>query len=91
MTSPTAGGRASPSSITMALAGSAVRQDGRSASLTAPSGVAQQALLRAALGDAAAAPAAIGLVQAHGTGTALGDPIEAGSLSAVVLGARSVA
>ena len=60
--------------------GSAVRQDGRSASLTAPNGLAQQELLHAALSDAAEIPAALGQIEAHGTGTALGDPIEVGSL-----------
>ena len=60
--------------------GTAVRQDGRSASLTAPSGVSQRELLVAALRDAAIAADDLGLHEAHGTGTALGDPIEAGSL-----------
>jgi len=60
--------------------GNAVRQDGRSASLTAPNGQAQQGLLAAALQDAGAAADSLTLNEAHGTGTALGDPIEAGSL-----------
>ena len=64
--------------------GSAVRQDGRSASLTAPNGQAQQGLIRAALGDAAVTADALTLSQAHGTGTSLGDPIEAGSLMALL-------
>ena len=59
------------------LRGSAVRQDGRSASLTAPNGQAQQGLLRGALQDASLQAQAISLNEAHGTGTALGDPIEA--------------
>ena len=58
-----------------------VRQDGRSASLTAPNGSAQRTLLVMALG--AMAPMLVGSVEAHGTGTALGDPTEAGALSAV--------
>ena len=70
------------------LLGSAVRQDGRSASLTAPNGQAQQGLLAAALQDAGASADALVLNEAHGTGTALGDPIEAGSLVAAVLSAR---
>ena len=81
----TAGGAAA------SVSGSAVRQDGRSASLTAPNGQAQQALLRAALADAATAPDALALGEAHGTGTALGDPIEAGSLNTAVLENRSKA
>lgn len=69
--------------------GSAVRQDGRSASLTAPNGPAQQGLLRAALADAALLPDSICINEAHGTGTALGDPIEAGALAAAILTPRA--
>ena len=65
--------------------GSAVRQDGRSASLTAPNGLAQQGLLRASLEDACMAASDLSCAEAHGTGTALGDPIEAGSLASTVL------
>ena len=60
------------------LLGSAVNQDGRSSSLTAPNGPAQQAVVRAALLGGALAPGAVGDLQLHGTGTALGDPIEVG-------------
>ena len=70
------------------LRGSAVRQDGRSASLTAPNGQAQQGLLRGALDDASLEARVLSLHEAHGTGTALGDPIEAGSLAVAVLAAR---
>ena len=72
----------------LGLFGSAVRQDGRSASLTAPNGQAQQGLLVAALQDASTSVDTLALNEAHGTGTALGDPIEAGSLVAAVLSAR---
>ena len=58
------------------LLGIAVRQDGRSASLTAPNGQAQQLLLEAALADAASCGDELNSLQAHGTGTSLGDPIE---------------
>ena len=73
------------------LAGAAVRQDGRSASLTAPNGQAQRGLLRAALADAGVEPASLSRMEAHGTGTALGDPIEAGSLAGAVLSSREEA
>jgi len=66
------------------LVGSCVRQDGKSASLTAPNGQAQQGLLWAALADAAMRPSEVAIVEAHGTGTALGDPIEARSLVALL-------
>ena len=65
------------------LDGSAVRQDGRSASLTAPNGSAQRVLLLTTLCSATIAPSEVACVEAHGTGTALGDPTEAGALSAV--------
>jgi 3-oxoacyl-(acyl-carrier-protein) synthase len=77
--------------VTVGLLGSAVRQDGRSASLTAPNGQAQLGLLVAALQDAGTPVAMLALNEAHGTGTALGDPIEAGSLAAAVLSAREEA
>merc|ERR1711995_278751 len=67
----------------LTLRGSAVRQDGRSASLTAPNGSAQRTLLLVALGRAALDGSEIGRIEAHGTGTGLGDPTEAGGLAAV--------
>lgn len=63
--------------------GSAVNQDGRTNGLTAPSGAAQQAVIRQALDNAGLSPADIGYVEAHGTGTPLGDVIEANALGAV--------
>jgi acyl transferase domain-containing protein len=64
------------------LRGSAVNQDGRSNGLTAPSGMAQQAVIRAALAEAAIEAEQVEIVEAHGTGTLLGDPIEFSSLGA---------
>jgi acyl transferase domain-containing protein/acyl-CoA synthetase (AMP-forming)/AMP-acid ligase II/thioesterase domain-containing protein/aryl carrier-like protein len=58
------------------IRGSAIRHDGRSSSLTAPNGVAQRAVIRAALADANTGPEHIDYLEAHGTGTSLGDPIE---------------
>ena len=58
----------------MQLGSSAVRQDGRSASLTAPNGSAQRTLLLAAIGRTGLSPMEIGWSEAHGTGTGLFSP-----------------
>ena len=63
-------------SIQAVIRGSAMNQDGRSGSLTAPSRSAQVQVIQAALKDAGLSPERIGYVETHGTGTALGDPIE---------------
>ena len=57
----------------------AVNQDGRSSGLTAPSGLSQQAVIRVVLRAGSLAPKDIQLLQMHGTGTSLGDPIEFGA------------
>ncbi|MEU0133894.1 beta-ketoacyl synthase N-terminal-like domain-containing protein, partial [Streptomyces sp. NPDC006296] len=62
--------------------GSAVNQDGASNGLSAPSGAAQQRVIRAALADAGLGAPDVDVVEAHGTGTRLGDPIEAEALLA---------
>jgi acyl transferase domain-containing protein/NADPH:quinone reductase-like Zn-dependent oxidoreductase/SAM-dependent methyltransferase/acyl carrier protein len=68
--------------------GSAANQDGASASLTAPSGPAQEAVIRQALARAQLTPGDVQFVEAHGTGTSLGDPIELRALGAVYGAAR---
>ncbi|WP_051756944.1 type I polyketide synthase [Nocardia sp. NRRL WC-3656] len=65
------------------LRGSAMNSDGRSAGLTAPNPLAQREVVRDALADAEVRPAEIGYVETHGTGTALGDPIEIEALAEV--------
>jgi len=70
------------------IRGSAMNQDGRSAGLTAPNALSQKALLRQALAAAGVGAERIGFVETHGTGTALGDPIEVEALRDVVGGVR---
>lgn len=65
------------------ITGSYSNQDGRSTNISAPSGKAQQALVRRALENAHRRPDEIDYVEMHGTGTALGDPVEVHSLKAV--------
>ncbi|WP_336779438.1 condensation domain-containing protein [Paenibacillus illinoisensis] len=62
--------------ILAVIRGSAVNQDGRSTNLTAPNGLAQQAVIRQALNQAGLHPDQINYIETHGTGTLLGDPIE---------------
>jgi acyl transferase domain-containing protein/NADPH:quinone reductase-like Zn-dependent oxidoreductase len=64
--------------------GSAVNQDGHSTLLAAPNGLAQRAMLAEALGAAQLDPSRIGFIEAHGTGTALGDPIEVEAIAEIV-------
>jgi acyl transferase domain-containing protein len=66
------------------IRGSAVNQDGRSTLLTAPNGPAQEAMIREALAAARLQPEHIGFVETHGTGTALGDPIEVEAIAATI-------
>jgi len=61
------------------IVSTAVNQDGRSSGLTAPSGLSQQAVIRLALTAGGLAPDHLQMLQMHGTGTPLGDPIEFGA------------
>ena len=67
------------------LCGTCLNQDGRSASLTAPHGPSQQECIRHSLREAAIKPLDIQIQELHGTGTALGDPIEVGALRATMM------
>jgi malonyl CoA-acyl carrier protein transacylase/thioesterase domain-containing protein/aryl carrier-like protein len=64
------------------IRGSAVNSDGASNGLTAPNGPAQERVIRAALAASGLTTADVDLVEGHGTGTSLGDPIELGALHA---------
>ncbi|NRB36648.1 MAG: polyketide synthase dehydratase domain-containing protein, partial [Rhodobacteraceae bacterium] len=65
--------------------GTAVNQDGRSSALTAPHGPSQQQVMRMSLQSSGLDAWCVQVLQMHGTGTPLGDPIEVGAASAVLL------
>ncbi|MEH0581521.1 polyketide synthase [Streptomyces sp. B21-108] len=67
---------------------SAVNHDGGAGGLTVPNGRAQRALLRSALAGAGLTGDAVGYLEAHGTGTPLGDPIEVGAAAEVLCADR---
>jgi amino acid adenylation domain-containing protein len=68
------------------IRGSAVNQDGASSGLTVPRGPAQERVVRLALDRAGIEGKAVVYLEAHGTGTSLGDPIEV-QAAAAALGA----
>jgi myxalamid-type polyketide synthase MxaE and MxaD len=70
------------------IRGSAVNQDGASSGLTVPNGPAQERVIRAALQQAGIEPGDVSYLEAHGTGTSLGDPIEVQAAAAVFSRAR---
>ena len=70
--------------ILAVIAGSAVNHDGRSNGMLAPNPDAQAEVLRKAYKNAGIDPRTVDYIEAHGTGTILGDPIEADALGRVV-------
>lgn len=70
------------------IRGSAVNHNGRSNGLTAPNPLAQESLLRAAYQDAGISPGQVQYIEAHGTGTQLGDYMELEVLQSVLAEGR---
>ncbi|WP_246224638.1 polyketide synthase Pks13 [Mycolicibacterium anyangense] len=75
--------------ILAVIAGGAVNHDGRSNGMLAPNPDAQAEVLRKAYRDAGINPRSVDYIEAHGTGTILGDPIEADALGRVIGRGRS--
>ena len=65
------------------IRGSAVNQNGASAGISAPSGTAQEQVLGEALAQTGIPPSEVDYLEAHGTGSALGDPVEVRAAAAV--------
>jgi acyl transferase domain-containing protein/SAM-dependent methyltransferase len=86
---PLSTAQADANRILAVIRGSAVNQDGHSGGLTAPNGPAQEAVIRAALEASGVNAAEVSYLEAHGTGTSLGDPIEVRAAAAVLCQDRS--
>jgi acyl transferase domain-containing protein/acyl carrier protein len=71
------------------IIGSAVNQDGHTNGISLPSPEAQARLVRDACVNAGIKPSQVGYLEAHGTGTAVGDPIEAHALAEALCADRS--
>ena len=69
--------------ILAVIRGSAVNQDGARAALSAPAGPGQRRVMESALGRARLDPSEVDYLEAHGVGSALGDPIEVNAVAAV--------
>ncbi|WP_446651796.1 SDR family NAD(P)-dependent oxidoreductase [Archangium violaceum] len=75
--------------ILATIRGTAMNHDGASGGLTVPNVRAQESLYRIALQRAGVEPGQVDYLEAHGTGTRLGDPIELEGVSRVYGGSRS--
>ena len=69
--------------ILAVIRGSAINQDGHTNGLTAPNGLSQQQVIDRALENAGVQPSEISYIEAHGTGTSLGDVIELEAIAAI--------
>ena len=66
------------------IRGTGCNQDGKTSGITVPNGDSQQNLMRAVYEKSGISPHEIDYIEAHGTGTPVGDPIEANAIGAVL-------
>ncbi|MFE7133959.1 type I polyketide synthase, partial [Streptomyces sp. NPDC057638] len=85
---PLARAQADGDPVLCVIRGSAINNDGRTDGLTVPAPEAQRQVLRMAYDRAGVDPADVQYVELHGTGTKVGDPIEAAALGSVLGGAE---
>ncbi|NEO36998.1 MAG: SDR family NAD(P)-dependent oxidoreductase [Moorea sp. SIOASIH] len=69
--------------ILAVIRGTAINQDGHTSGLTVPNGPSQESVIRQALTNSGVKPEQVSYIEAHGTGTSLGDPIEVTALANV--------
>jgi acyl transferase domain-containing protein/aryl carrier-like protein len=86
---PLSRAQADGDSIYALIRGTAVTQDGHTTGITVPNGSAQEAAMRQAYRRAGILPSQIQYIEAHGTGTPVGDPIEARAIGKVLSEGRS--
>ncbi|QDV67061.1 Phthiocerol synthesis polyketide synthase type I PpsC [Rosistilla carotiformis] len=77
-------------SVYAVIRGAVVNQDGHTSSMTVPGVDGQSAMLRQAYQEAGLAPSRVAYMEAHGTGTSVGDPIELAALGSVLSQGRPV-
>lgn len=86
---PLSAAQAAGDRIYAVIRGTGTNQDGRTPGMTVPNQVSQESLIRRVCQGAGINPAEIQYMEAHGTGTAVGDPIEARALGGAVGTGRS--
>ncbi|WP_338848359.1 SDR family NAD(P)-dependent oxidoreductase [Massilia sp. W12] len=78
---PLAAAQRDGDTIHAVILGSAINQDGQSVGITAPNMAAQEDLIVKALEDAQIHPETVSYIEAHGTATKLGDPVEVAGIT----------